>query len=47
MVSENYSPAVVGGLLIATAPLVVEHRIKSTWVSVVVAGGLSICSSRF
>ena len=40
------SPAVVCGLLFATASLVAEYRLWGVWVSVFVACGLRSCSSR-
>ena len=43
--SEDYSLVVVRGL-IAVASLVAEHRLESTWASVVVAHELSCCGSQ-
>ena len=34
-VSGGYSPVVVGGLLIAVASLVAEHRLQGMWAAVV------------
>ena len=39
--SGGYSLVVVLWLLIAVAPLVMEHRLSGVWVSVVVVCGLS------
>ena len=33
--SRGYSPVVVGGLLIAVASLVAEHRLQGMWAAVV------------
>ena len=43
---QGYSPVAVRGLLIAVASLVSEHRLWSSWASIVAAQRLSSCSTR-
>ena len=45
MVSGGYSLVALLGLLTAVASLVAQHGLWGMWVSVVVARGLSSCSS--
>ena len=44
VVSGNYTPVTVHGLLIPVASLVMEHRLQVTWASLVVAPGLESTS---
>ena len=44
--SGGYSLVAAGGLLIATASLVKEHRLSGARVAVAVARGLSSCDSQ-
>ena len=44
VVSGNYTPVTVHGLLIPVASLVMEHGLQVTWASVVVAPGLESTS---
>ena len=42
----GYSRVMVCGLLIAVAPLGVEHRLEGAWASVGASHGLSSCGKR-